>query len=556
MTRTLEFSAASSVCFAFCCAIHRCERFARVELKRITLRAFILSEFNERKKNSIFQTMARLTKELMKRALTQHKIEFSVRANAPELLQLYRTIAEEHRRAFEATHGIETIADGDNTAEPIVENEPPINNIVPPIEVINPQPNQNNVVPPIAVSNPPPIIEDVFSESSVADDFDEIDTSIDLDAEIAKLRKEREILMLREEIRRLKERQTVVISASQLASAVNSAEQLAPPMPPSAPRPMQNRPTTTPTIELPDGPRMYAYPPNSSRVGFSLPNGARYPPMKDLPVLPFTGEQENYSARQFFVHLENAMEIIQADDVHRFLCLQNFLRGAARTLLYRNYKNYNDLKAAVIHEFDAHVTPAALEEQFRDRKWKCNAGESLTAYILDMEQYVNVLPAGRLSSIEVLDIIIRNMQLPSHLAALLRPARNNEELKEYVARFKSEIKREMAQANNRSQTTSNSNRRNQTTAATSNTTTAEGDRCYNCSNRGHKREQCPYELRPRDACFKCWQKGHRHNACTNRKRVQRLLTEVAAIQPPGQQNDGNSDEDEAANGLASVNLSE
>lgn len=80
-------------------------------------------------------------------------------------------------------------------------------------------------------------------------------------------------------------------------------------------------------------------------------------------------------------------------------------------------------------------------------------------------------------------------------------------------------------------------------------------RCYNCSRHGHYKAICPYELRPTGVCYKCLQPGHISNACHNRKRVQRLLNEVAAIQPGG----GNKpidydDADNVAEGLASVNM--
>lgn len=84
-------------------------------------------------------------------------------------------------------------------------------------------------------------------------------------------------------------------------------------------------------------------------------------------------------------------------------------------------------------------------------------------------------------------------------------------------------------------------------------------RCFNCSRHGHYKGQCPYELRPAGVCYKCWQPGHISNACQGRKRTQRLLTEVAVVQPNATAGDAGpvvnyDNPEEMAEGLASINL--
>lgn len=89
--------------------------------------------------------------------------------------------------------------------------------------------------------------------------------------------------------------------------------------------------------------------------------------------------------------------------------------------------------------------------------------------------------------------------------------------------------------------------------------TSAETRCYNCSRMGHFKGECPYEMRPPGVCYKCWQPGHISSACTGRKRFQRLLTEVSAIQPTEPQEDEGArvDYDNPENlmeGLAGINV--
>lgn len=51
-------------------------------------------------------------------------------------------------------------------------------------------------------------------------------------------------------------------------------------------------------------------------------------------------------------------------------------------------------------------------------------------------------------------------------------------------------------------------------------------KCYNCSQWGHMKVDCPYEERPENACFRCWGFGHSYKTCARPRYIQRLKIHV------------------------------
>lgn len=502
-----------------------------------------------------------LTAALMKNALRANQIDFSARARVPELLTLYQTIPVETRRAFELENHIINVGD-DEHAE--IEN---LNDDIDEQVGNNSQPDEPN-------------------RSDVNDESDESD-DIDVDAELELLKKKKEILALRQEIRRMRQQERADVTADNLASAVKSAVQNVSTVSAAVTSPpitevnvaqlratqhdvaaTSNADTTPITIaDLPVGVRVAPYPADSPRAVIALPGMQRRPYFREFNLTKFTGEDPTYDVTLFFRLLENQYDLIQADDLYRLQCLQFHLDKAASTKLDKAFRNYGELKAALFAEFGSRATPASIEAQMRERIWD-RSNESLHHFVLIMEKFLRRLLADRLSVQESIDLIINNMRLPRTVDVLLRNSKSTEELKDGVVRHAAAINSSInARANaqnagpsnvsNRSQ--SNVNRRGQPAAGATGATPADSStevRCFNCSRRGHYKGQCPYELRPDGVCFKCWLPGHLSNGCQNKKRVQRLLTEVAAIHPDGH-DDYNSDQDDpdaATEGLASLNL--
>lgn len=205
----------------------------------------------------------------------------------------------------------------------------------------------------------------------------------------------------------------------------------------------------------------------------------------------------------------------------------------------------------------------------RERKWQ-KRSESLHRFVLEIQRFIERLPIGRLSTAEIIDLMVTNMELPNSSDTLLRSSLTIADLKERVTRYETRINNEIARSNAALGANSGANRagappRNQPPTQANRSTAAAaaaadgGTRCYNCSRMGHFKGQCPYEIRPTGVCYKCWQPGHISSACQSRKRVQRLLTEVSAVQPTANEGavGGNIDYDDAeavAEGLVSINL--
>lgn len=320
-------------------------------------------------------------------------------------------------------------------------------------------------------------------------------------------------------------------------------------------------------IELPDGVRSAPYPSRSPRAAVVLPNNDRRPDYRDCEVPKFSGEDPTYDVHTFFRMFENTMRLIRADETRQLLYLRRQLTGGAATLLIYELNTYDELKNELVKEFGSRATFASIERTMRGRKWKKNT-EGLHVFILEMQKFVQRLPAGRLDTTEIIEIMVDNMEVSSWQDAILRTSATIDELKRRVVRYETRIMTEVAnrgalRGNNGIPARSNAPVRmapmNQGATARSAQGGTTETRCFNCSRMGHYKGQCPYEARPLGVCYKCWQPGHISSACTGRKRFQRLLTEVAAVQPmTDEENDEERiDFDNPENlmeGLAGVNL--
>lgn len=80
-----------------------------------------------------------------------------------------------------------------------------------------------------------------------------------------------------------------------------------------------------------------------------------------------------------------------------------------------------------------------------------------------------------------------------------------------------------------------------------NATAAAGKaRCFNCSQMGHMKPQCPYKIRATNTCFKCWGAGHTHHNCPNPKKILKAATPTvsrtsATVQWADETNDTTAD---------------
>lgn len=502
----------------------------------------------------------------MKQVLTEKGITFRSNALAAELLAKYNDLPLAERRQFEAEHGIATTsaegedAVGDNGEFDDGENHGD-------------------------------------GDLGTIDDVIENENDVPMDERLELAKKEREIVALRIEILAMKRRERLNAAREEAEIAKLNAEanagktagtaghernavssvqnevnlpsvsriEMDGPDGPQAPN------VSRQVIDLPEGLRMLPYPPNSERAAIVLPNNDRRPDYRDCEVPKFSGEDPTYDVNTFFRMFENTMKLIRADEARQLLYLRRQLTGGAATLLIYEFNTYDELKAELVKEFGGRATFASIERSMRGRKWK-KGTEGLHVFILEMQKFVQRLPAGRLDTTEIIELMVDNMELSSWHDTILRTSPTIDELKKRVIRYETKIMAEVAnraapRVNSAVSLRPNAPVRPVQTNQGATTRSAMGGgaaagaetRCYNCSRMGHFKGQCPYEMRPPGVCYKCWQPGHISSACTGRKRFQRLLTEVSAIQPmepqetEGEQIDFDNPEN-LMEGLAGINL--
>lgn len=502
--------------------------------------------------------MARLTKDLVKRALAENGVSHSSRAKLGELLQLYDGIAVEVRRDFEERNGLNIVPE-----RVIVEDGSDDEND----DDVDDAENENN------------------GESGGGTDESEGEDMAAVDEKLALLKKKHEIMMLRTSIREMKEKAAAaaVLAASEATRNTVSAAQ---------PAAVSNTSATTAEVvdtrgpvfpvTLPMGVRMTPSP----QAAVALPNNSRRIDYRDIEhaIIKFSGDDATHDVRTFLRSFEEMMELINADETFRLLSLRRSLDGAAQTLLYTaDASTFTTLRKALIEEFGESMTPADIEAVLRRRRW--TRPETLHRYVLEMQRLYGRMGLERLTEKKVVDLIIDNLGLPTHQVSFLRGTNTIRDLKENLKRYEDIIKaaadsaataaagraqsrsndasarpsavavaRPGSQATARVNTGASAGRRTTPSAAVNNDV-----RCYNCSKNGHYKGDCPYEVRPPNVCYRCWQTGHLHGTCPNQKRVQKLLSEVHVVhaeQPeaPAEPLIDWNDADTLREGIASINL--
>lgn len=496
--------------------------------------------------------MPRLTREIMMLALAQNDVAHSSRARAAELLVLYQTIPEVNRRAFEIANGINIPMGAD------LNNEIDVN-------------EETDGATPTDDYGYDGSDENTNDSSENANNDFIIATGpaamIEIDAELELLRKQHEMLALREGIRKMKKRAAAdaaaemsgknaaaaaaMLSLADIAAGVVSATC---PIDANANQVSRNEQieTRSSNIALPMGHR--TTPP---RAAIALPNNCRRADFRDLEntIVKFTGEDVTYDVRSFLRQFEEIMDLLNGDETFRLLSLRRSLSGAAKELLHSAQSStYESLRATLMREFGDDRTSADIEAAMRRRKWQKNT-EGLHRYILEMQRFQTQMGSGQLTEQQVVDLMITNMQLPMQEDILLRGSDTVDALKWNTKRYAASIEMAVKNAARPVATPSVSQPMYRNTAATAPTacrgaqaatpaasaasaapaapavTDVSLTRCYNCNVMGHYKIDCLMEVRPTGICFNCWQPGHTRHSCTNPRYRQRRLSEINVLQP-------------------------
>lgn len=283
--------------------------------------------------------MIKLTKDYMKKILTENGIPFRSGALAAELLAKYNDLPLAERRKFEAENGIaSTSSEGEENVDDDSDND--------------------------SVENRGD------GELVTIDDVLENDNDVPMDERLELAKKEREIVALRIEILAMKRRERLNAAREEAEIAKLNAEANAGKtagaagggqnavssvqnevnMPGVArvavddrhdmnelnfPRAAVDGPdgpqapnASRQVIDLPEGLRVLPYPPNSERAAIVLPNNDRRPDYRDCEVPKFSGEDPTYDVNTFFRMFENTMKLIRADEARQLLYLRRQLTGA------------------------------------------------------------------------------------------------------------------------------------------------------------------------------------------------------------------------------------
>ncbi|XP_036346460.1 uncharacterized protein LOC118755741 [Rhagoletis pomonella] len=244
----------------------------------------------------------------------------------------------------------------------------------------------------------------------------------------------------------------------------------------------------------------------------------------------FSGDDIAYSVRYFLRDFEEVMNTINADERFRFLCLRRSLTGTARVFLSTTAAfTYDQLRKQLTAEFDRDVSRQDVYKMLDQRRWQKKT-ESLHCYILNMQA---IAKRSDITETEVIDFIVEGLGDNISNKNLLMGARTIEELKMLVARYQQKYLRRESDTIKRP-------------AKESIRTTKEVAHCFNCSQTGHIKPNCPYPLRPNGSCFRCWQMGHEHRSCPNPKKILRKTDKRQQVLAVAEVESGEDDEDVGA----------
>lgn len=270
-------------------------------------------------------------------------------------------------------------------------------------------------------------------------------------------------------------------------------------------------------------------------------------------IVKFDGEDRTYSVNDFFRHMEQIFQQVNADELLKFLTLRNSLTGTARLLLTQGALTYDDLKANLIREFGRNVSRQEVYQALKNRSKKPN--ETVRRYVMEME---SIARRGDVTDYELVAFIQEGLNRNISDFGMFNSAKSMEDIKTAVNLYeqrlamrgvetKTEAKSELSGTKPKIVTAANK------TYTTTSTEVPSEDRCYNCSRFGHRRTACPYEDRPKNVCFNCWKPDHDRKNCPGPKYFRKLKTNTTAALINSSTNWNDAEEFEK-NAISSINL--
>lgn len=123
-----------------------------------------------------------------------------------------------------------------------------------------------------------------------------------------------------------------------------------------------------------------------------------------------------YDVKKFLADLEKFFCTVLHTPTYKFLALRSLLTDAAQDFLSGSRAaDYNELRAELINEFGRSLSTTELIDQLRSRQWDRSA-ETMHRFVLRMQ---GLARRGEIREEEFIDIVIDNMRLPREAATLL-----------------------------------------------------------------------------------------------------------------------------------------
>ncbi|XP_055308209.1 uncharacterized protein LOC129572291 [Sitodiplosis mosellana] len=239
-------------------------------------------------------------------------------------------------------------------------------------------------------------------------------------------------------------------------------------------------------------------------------------------VQKFSGD-DAYDVHKWIEDMEDAFDILQFDERARFVGARRLLDGTAKLFARTiSVHTYDELREEFLTEFGRKFSTEEVYAQLRSRRLK--PSETVHRYVIEMQE---IAARARVPEVELVDFIVSGIGDTSNAASVLMSATSLRDLKNSIARYERLrakpnvttrrnnpiVSTTAAQPNANSATVRSATAVNPTAVDTS-------IRCYNCSNFGHYQSACPKPKRPEGSCFRCGQMDHIYKNCPNRPAVQ------------------------------------